>query len=82
MNLQLAYVPHVGELNYTDTWLFCDDLGQPWGIRGFLVVSPSHLMTCGLWKMNSLTLNVTDCALLVAMIIQSLHLDANFAVPY
>jgi hypothetical protein len=66
------------------TWLFRDDLWQPRGIRAFFFFCCPSFSSQDLWAVERwlLTLDATtNRALLVAMIIQSLHLDANFAVP-
>jgi len=81
----------LGDLNHTDTWSRIRD-AMIWGTPGESETSsPPHLRTSGLCNLDSTTLDVTDCALLLAMLIQSLHLEAIFiysmctifiAVPY
>jgi hypothetical protein len=90
VNLRLAYVPHVGELRITR---IRGRAAMIWGSPGeseafwlflLLITGPLGCATSTLTAPD-----VSDCALLVAMLIQSLHLDAiftysvcNLAVPY
>ena len=83
----------LGDLNHTDTWSRIRD-AMIWGTPGESEVSSLLLISGQLGCATSILttlLDVTDCALLLAMLIQSLHLEAIFiysmctifiAVPY